>query len=227
MNIYEICQFLNFYVQKQRGTYFSFDELCEALDRAQMALYSDLYASYGTSQRSQDALSPFLSEYPFTPLTTVSGVIVLPSNSNYLNLLSIYITYTATGHGTQYKGIDIVNKDEKVARLQSQVKPNTTTSPFGEIIAPRFFRVWPQAGYTGTVVYFRRPAKPYLAYTLISGRVPYYDAVNSVQLEWEETFIDDIMIKTLESLGVNMGDDKTLQFAAMKSESNFANINNS
>jgi hypothetical protein len=226
MNIYEICNFLNFYVQKERGLYFSFPELTEAIDRAQMALYADLYSQYATSQRSQDALAPFLANYDFTPTTTLSGYIAIPSDSGYINLLDITAVATVDGR-TVYIPIPIVNKDERAIRLNSQVSPVTVTNPIAEMTAPRYFRLWPATGLTGFVSYFRRPTKPVLSYTLISGRVPYYNAADSTQLEWGENFIDDVMIKALETLGINMGDDKTLAFSNAKAEANFANMNHS
>jgi hypothetical protein len=225
VNIYEICQFLNFYVQKERGTYFSFPELTDAIDRAQMALYSDLQATYGTSQRSQDALAPFLETYDFTTSNTLSGYIVIP-DTDYLTLLDITISYVV-GARTVYKAVQIVNKDERALRLNSQVNPVSATNPIAEMSAPRYIRIWPVTGLTGFATYFRRPVKPVLSYTLISGRVPYYDSAGSTQVEWPENFLDDLMIKTLETLGINMGDDKVVAFSAAKAESNFINMNNS
>jgi len=225
MNIYEIANFLNFYVQKERGNFFTYQELTDAIDRAQMALYSDFQASYGTSQRSQDALAPFLANYTFTQLTTVSGYIVIPSDSNYINLLDITVVYTSGGR-TIYAPVPIVNKDERALRLNSQIDPVTATSPIAEMVAPRFFRLWPLTGLEGFVSYLRRPVVPVCSVTYISGRVPVYDAATSTQLEWPENFIDTILIKTLLILGVNMGDEKTVNIASMKSAANFTNQNN-
>ncbi len=232
MTIFEVCNFLNFYVQKERGSYFSFEELTEALDRAQMAEYSDLYASYATSQRSQDALAPFLANFNYTQAGTVSGLIIL-TDASYLSLLDITAYYTPTGRSTPtYVSIPIVNKDERAMRLNSQVNPVSLTNPIAEMSAPiagvgyPSFRTWPVGGLTGFISYFRRPAKPVCTVTLISGRVPVYNSAASTQLEWREPFLDSILIKTLLMLGVNMGDDKTVAFSAMKSEANFNNTNN-
>lgn len=226
MTIYEIANFLKFYCQKERGLYFSYDELTDALDKGQMALYSDLQPIYATSQRAQDALAPFLQNYSFTPSNTLSGYIVVPSTPTYLNLLDITVTYTSDGR-TIYVPVPIVNKDERAIRLNSQVNPVSATAPIAEMTAPRYFRLWPATGLTGFVSYFRRPVVPVCAVTIISGRVPYYDAANSVQLEWNENFLDAIMIKALEKLGINMGDAQMASWSAAKSEANFLNMNNS
>jgi hypothetical protein len=220
----EIFQFLNFFINKATGSWYTVSELELLVDRGQMAYYTDNKEKYATSQLVKEILSPFRETYTFNTSNTVSGVVVVPSNSNYLDLLDIQITY-AISDRTIYYSIPMVNEDSKSDRLNSQVDPVTVTSPVGEVLAPRFFKLYPTSGYTGTVTYLRRPAKPVFAYTVISGRVIVFDEANSTNIEWRETDIIPILIKCLVSIGINLPDMSISQFAAAKSQDNFIGVN--
>lgn len=224
MTIQEVAEFLLFILNKKNGTWYTPDEVCSILDRGQMSLYSDLQPKYSTSEHIKDALSPFRATYDFTPSNTVSGVIVVPSNSNFLNLLDIQITFQISNR-TVYWSIPMVNEDEKSAALNSQVDPVSSASPIGEVLAPRFYKIYPIQGYTGTVTYFRRPVKPVFAYTVISQRVIVYDPVNSVQLEWSEEWLNAIIVKALLSAGINISSGEIATFAEQKSQENFQGFN--
>lgn len=226
MTLAQIHDQLNFYINKYTGVYYSPQELDLALDRGQMALFTDLRSQYATSQRVQDALAPFLATYDFTPSTTTSGYIVVPSNSNYLALLDIQIQFQISNR-IVYAGIPIVNKDERVNRLNSQLDPVTTTSPIAEVTAQRYFKIYPQGGYTGTLTYFRRPVAPNFVYNTISGRVIVFNEAGSTNLEWPEDCINQVVIKALSIIGINLSDTEINQFSQIKSQQNFQNVNNS
>jgi len=224
VNISECFDFLQFWINKSTGAWFAPQQLIDVIDRGQIAVFADFKPKYATSQYIKDALSPFRATYDFTPSNTVSGYIVVPSNSDYLDLLDIQITYSISNR-TVYFPIDMVNEDERANRLNSQIDPVTVTSPIGEQTAPRYFRLYPLSGYTGTVTYFKRPIKPVFAYSTISGRVIVYDPINSVQLEWRETEIDFILIKALQSIGINLSSADLAQWAEVKSAGNFSGVN--
>ena len=224
MTLQDCFDFLNFWINKSTGAFYTIPELELIVDRGSISLFSDYQPKYATSQRVKDALAPFKATYDFTPTTTVSGYIVIPSNSNYLNLIDVQVQY-AISNRTIYAGVTMVNEDERANRLNSQIDPVTVTSPIGEIIAPRYIRLYPTSGYTGTVTYFRRPVKPVFAYTVISGRVIVYDHANSTQLEWNEGTVNQVLVKALSSIGINIGEQDVQQYAELKSQQNFQNIN--
>jgi hypothetical protein len=217
---------LNFYINKYQGRYYTPDELDKVLDNGSLSLFSELRPKYATSQRMQDAMAPFLATYDFTTANSISGTIVVPSNVDFVALLAIDITYSLSGRGTIYESVPIVNKDEKSIRLRSQLDPVTTTSPIGEVIAPRYYRIYPVQGYNGTITFFRRPHTPHFAYTTISGRVIVYDPANSTQLEWGDDFAQSVILKALESIGININEQDITQFAELKTMQNFQNVNN-
>jgi len=223
---------LNFWVNKYFGSYYSMEDLTEVVESGQMSLYSDLQPQYATSERIKDALAPFRTTWDFTPSNTISGIIPIPTNLNILNLLDVTIQYTEDGR-TRYVGIDMMNEDEKAARLNSQIDPVTITSPIGEVLSNTtingvkqfYIRLYPTAGYTGTVTFLRKPVKPFFAYSVVGGRTIVYNASGSTQLEWADNWINPVLLKALNSIGINLSDNEIQQFGETKTMQNFQGVN--
>ena len=221
MNISEAFDFLNFWINKNTGAWYTISELTEIVDRGQMSLYEDLQPKYATSQRIKDALSVFKEKENFT--TQVSGNIIV-ADTRYLNLLDIQI-YFQISNRVIYYPLEILNEDVRADRLNSQLDPVTVTSPIAEQVAAKTFRLYPASRYNGNITFLRRPVKPVFAYTVISGRVIVYDSANSTQLEWNETWHNAILIKALSSIGINLSDVDISQYAELKSQSNYQSVN--
>jgi len=224
MNIKECVDFINFWIRKDRGAFLTIEESIAVIDNGQLAYYSDIKPKYATSQLIKDTLAPFKKQYTFTPSNTVSGYIVIPSNVNYLDLLDVEVEFTVSNR-TVYAPVKMINEDERSIRLNSQIDPVTVTSPIGEMQIPRYIKLYPTSGYTGTVTYFSRPVKPVYAYSVISGRIPVYDAAGSTQLEWRDTEHIPILLKALVSVGINLSDAEVSQFAQLKTQENYQGVN--
>jgi hypothetical protein len=224
MNLQEAFDFLNFWINKYTGAWYTISELEMVVDRGQMSLYEDLQPQYAISQRVKDALSPFRAKHNFLPIDTQDGVINVP-NTDYISLLDVQITYTDESGRLNYVPIKMYNEDERANRLMSQINPVTPQLPVGEEISLRQFQLYPKVGYTGTVTYFRRPIKPIYGYTVDGGRVIVYNPTASVQLEWGENWHNPILMKALSSIGINIGEQDILQYAELKNQSNFVSKN--
>lgn len=224
MDINEAFDFLNFWIGKEKGAYYTIPELENLCHFGQMAFYSDNKARYATSQLIKEILSPFKRRYNFTPADTISGYIVIPSDSGYLDLLDIQITYQIS-NTTVYVAVPVTNEDERADKLRSQIDPVTITNPLAEMDIPRFIKMYPTAGYTGTVTYFVSPTKPVFGYTLISGRAIVYDPATSTQLQWRNTEIVPVLLKALSSIGINLNANDVSQFAELKTASNYQGLN--
>lgn len=222
MSINDAFDFLNFWISKERGTFYTIPELELITNRAQNSLYSDLQPFYATSQRAKDALAPFRDVYDFT--TLISGYVIVPSDRNYLNLLDLQI-YFSISDRTVYYGVEIVNEDVRAQRLNSQVDPVTATSPIGEQTAPGTFRLYPFGAYNGNVTFLRKPRDIVFGYTVISGRVIVYDPNTSVQFEWSEQWQNAVLVKALSSIGINLTDQMVTSYAQTKSQSNYQSTN--
>jgi hypothetical protein len=221
----QLCfDFINFWYKKNTGSYFTVSELEQVIDRGQMSLYEDLQPKYATSQRIKDALVPFRDTYDFNSTNTVSGYIVVPSNRNYLNLLDVQVHFGISGREF-YVPVHMINEDERAHRLNSQIDPVTTSAPIGEMTAPRYIKLYPTSGYTGTVTFLRRPVIPVFNYTLISGRVIVYNQEASTQLEWPENWITPVLIKALQNIGINLGSADLVQWSEAKSAQNYQSVN--
>lgn len=215
---------LNFWINKYLGSFYSIEELTDVVNNGQMAYYTDIKPKYATSNLIKEILAPFREEYEFVPAQTVSGIISVPSNSNYLDLLDIQIQFQISNR-TVYVPVVMINEDERAYRLNSQIEPVTVTSPVGEIIRPRFFRIYPLGGYTGRVTYLRKPADVVYGYSVISGRVIVYNEATSTQLEWRQSEIIPILLKGLESIGINLSAGDIAQFAEKHTENNYLGVN--
>lgn len=225
MNLQEAYNFLNFWINKYTGAWYSPEELDAITDRGQISYYSDLQPKYATSQRVKDVLSPFRASYTFTTGTTPLGVITIPSNLNYLDLLDCYITTTISGRIVRYFPVEMVNEDERIDRLNSQIDPVTIATPFGEFIGKAIIQLWPNEPNEGVVNFLRRPVKPNFVYTVISNRVIVYNNGASTQLEWRESDQNAILLKTLSSIGINLSDGEIQQYAEVKTQQNFIGQN--
>lgn len=226
MNISEDHDFLNFWINKYEGAYYPPDTLDQIIDRGQMSLYADLQPRYATSQHIKDALSPFRAKYTFTFNDTIGGIITIPVNTNYINLLDVFITYDISARAVQKQvPVALINEDVRATRLDSQIDPVTSTSPIGEMIGERTIQVYPQIQYNGAATFLRRPVKPVFAYTVISGRVIVYDPTASTQLEWSEEWHNAVLLKALASLGINLSSQEVSQYAEQKSTQNAQNFN--
>lgn len=224
MNIKECVDFINFWIRKERGAFYTIEESVEVIDRGQIAYYNDIIQRYAVSQIIKDTLSPFKEKYNFTTTSTTNGLITIP-NSAYLDLLDVEIQFTSSGHNVHYP-IKMINEDEKGDRLNSQIDPPLTTAPVGEMVNIRKIQLYPSVDlYTGTVSYMRRPNKPYYNYTVVGGRVIVYNPIGSIQLEWRDTDINAILLKALASIGINLSDQEVSQFAQIKSQENYQGVN--
>lgn len=224
MNIKECVDFINFWIRKERGAFYTIEESVEVIDRGQIAYYNDIIPKYAVSQIIKDTLSPFKVKYNFTTTTTANGVITIP-NSAYLDLLDVEIKFTSDGRNVYYP-IKMINEDERGDRLNSQIDPPLITAPVGEMIGIRQIQLYPSVDlYTGTVSYMRRPIKPYYNYSIVGGRVIDYNPIGSIQLEWRDTDINAILLKALASIGINLSDQEVSQFAETKSQENYQGVN--
>jgi hypothetical protein len=226
MNLQETYDFLNFWINKYTGAWYTIPELEMVIDRGQMSLFNDLQIQYATSQRVKDGLAPFRSTALFTPATSTSGLITISSLSNdpYVSLLDLRIEFTDASGRNNFVSVKMYNEDEISFRLMSQIDPLTEEFPIGEVVSKGVFQLYPATGYTGKVTYLRRPNKPNTVYT-VNGRVITINEPASTQIEWLENWQNAVLIKALSSIGINLGEQDIMQYSELKSQSNFVSKN--
>jgi hypothetical protein len=228
MTLEDIHKVILFYINKEQNAYVSHEEIDMVLDRAQMAQFNEYYSNprlyrqdsalppmgYGETQRINDALSPFKATYTFT--TTSGGVLTLPSN--YMYLISLYTTFYSNALAKNiYNAVQVLNEEELIPRLESQVIPVTIDDPICIMNSSNQIQLFPDnVVSTGKVFYFRRPNAPVYVYTP-SGRTLIYSNT-STQLEWREADINNIIVKALSYYGLSISSADVIQFAEGKNQ---------
>jgi hypothetical protein len=219
MDLNEFYTLLNFYINKEQGGWYAPEEITRLVVRAQTTLYNTYYTKYSTSQRLDDALAPFKVDYQFTIISSPDGLITTPAD--YLDLLGIYTIVIGSDNIARKKAVEIVNEEELVIRLNSQVVPVTPDDPIGIIKADWNIQLYPDEPQAGIMMYLREPVAPYYAYSVVSGRVIVYDQANSVQLEWSDKDQETILLIALNGLGINLSEADILQWSELKTQQNF------
>lgn len=219
MDLNDLYERLNFYINKSQGGWYSPEELTEMVDTAQLILFNSYYDKYATSQRLNDALAPFKTDYQFTLITTPDGLIDTPAD--YRKLLALYTVVTGSDNITRKRAVEIINEEELAIRLNSQVAPVTVNDPIAILKADWNIQLYPDQPAAGILTYLREPAEPFFAYSVVSGRVIVYDQANSTQLEWSDNDCQMIILLALNGLGINLSEADILQYSEQKIQQNF------
>lgn len=225
MTIQEAHEFLNFWIGKYIGAFYTPEQLDTLIDRGQMSYFEDLLPKYGTSQRIRDALSPFKSYYDFTTGSTPLGVITIPTSKNMIHFLDGYVTITDPNLPFPIHEIVFPNEDELTIKLRSQIDPVTASNPVGEWVGGNVIQLWPKTPNSGRLNFYRKPNPPVFAYSLVSGRVVVYNSGSSQSLEWKPQDHLPILMKALSHVGVNLKEKELAEFAEIKQQENFQNVN--
>lgn len=227
MNINDVHRVILFILDKEQQGFVTHGEIDDMLDRAQMVLINQYFnnprmplaaqpQAYSENQRIHDSLSAFKERYIFTTADTVSGVLTLPVD--FMHLLSLYTTvFNATLARNVYSSIQILNEEELIERLESQVIPVGADDPIGIMNKQNKIQLFPETPKAGGCFYLRKPVKPVFGYTQ-SGRTVTYSSGTSVQLEWRQSDIQNIIVIALQYLGINLSAQDVVQFAEVKSQ---------
>lgn len=214
-----------YFLNKEQNAFATHQEIDLVLDKAQLVLFNQYHANpkmpaaqqpslYGESQRIDDALSPFKEKYTFNNVDTPTGVITLPAN--FLHLTSLYTTtYNSTLSRNIYSAVQVLNEEELIQRLESQVIPVTPDDPIAIMNKQNKIQLFPEVPSTGGVFYLRRPAVPFYSYTQ-TGRTVTYTQASSTQMEWRDSDIQNIIIIALSYYGLNMSSADLVQFSQVK-----------
>ncbi len=101
-----------------------------------------------------------------------------------------------------------------VNALNSQLRPVSMTYPLLVQGASKFV-LYPQIPQAGEINYLITPVAPVFGYTQV-GRVVTYDPATSVQLLWDDTRINDVILNSLSYIGINLDEDKIVSFSEAK-----------
>lgn len=224
---------IQFYLNKEQNAFISHEEIDMVLDRVQMDQFIEYYnnhklyrpdnqvpvVGYGESQRINDALSPFKATYAFTTTDTAGGIVSLPAN--YMFLISLYTTLYINQLGRNVTNpVTVLNEEELIYRLESQVLPVTVDDPICIMNAANKIQLFPEVPQSGKVFYFRKPAAPKYNYTVDSAdpRKLNFTSTGSQDLEWRDADVNAIIVKALAYYGLTMTSADLVQFSQVKQQ---------
>ena len=180
--------------------------------RAEIKYFNSLYAQYYKTQRISDALSRFFSDpIDLTIPTTGStaGKNTFPNDLFHVDAITRVV-------GTEQYPIVRVEKDRLANHLSSKIEAPTSTFPIYTEYKT-YLQFYPKDLGTAVLVYLKAPTTSVWAYTLVSGR-PVYNAGASVQPEWNQTDLDNIIYLALQDVAQNMKDGQLQQFSQLETQ---------
>ena len=227
IDVNELYEFVQFVANKEQNGYIKPDEFNLATDRAQMQFFMERYnnpaeyqpgrpiprVAFQQSQKVSDDLRIFV-----TTQNINDGEDIAALNDTYVHLVSLRTT-----NGRHVKLLD----DSELGHvLNSALTPPTTTYPVAYIVDNKI-NIEPATGCLLT--YLRRPQKPNWTYFQdISGNptdslgnpltYPVFDDANSSDLEFPDETFNEIAIRILSFVGINLRENQLSQFAELKKQ---------
>lgn len=210
MTIKEIHDQILLILNKETGRYLPPEEIDELLDAAQMQEFSFLIGNereypnprvgYGKLEKINQALNPFKRSVIINgPDTT------LPSDALYV------ITPLRFGNSE----VDLIDTNELVYRLDSEIVPPTADSPVAHMISDsdgsKVIELYPSNTVNVRVYYFSRPPQPVFGYTQV-GRMVTYNPGSSTQMLWDDLTLQRIIQRALGMAGINLSAPGVTQY---------------
>lgn len=199
-SLYELSRYI---VSKERGVYLTIPDFNQNMDAGLLDAVEFWFQGYGENQTLHDAIRPLRTYQPFT--SSSAGFVTFPSD--YAHLLgNPYTVYGSTVTNGRF-----INEDEFISATTSQLRSLDSSNPVFLDSATGFW-IYPQTTQVGAYWYLRRPLSPVLAYTQV-GRAITYDSANSVQVELNEMYWNNVVARSLKYAGINMDEEAVSEFA--------------
>jgi hypothetical protein len=222
INIDKAKQFLDFIIRKHNSAWLDPEQFNLVINRASQTKFMELYGNpkeytqkplprvaYELTQKISDDLKPFKAETNI--ILSSNGQGLYPNDYQHC----ISIGYTAQQNGNAIKvPIDIVSQDKELYRLSSAIVPPTKTRPIA-ILKNNYIQIHPLGISNITFQYLKKPAEAKWGYTLVNNR-PVYDPATSVDLEWDEICLNDIIMRAASYIGISIKDRDIMQYAELK-----------
>ncbi len=205
-------------VKKQRGVFVSVPDFNNYATAGQLESFQEYQKLYGIDGTIHDAMQPFkVLRNPFT--SNSSGLVTYPSNFSH-QIAGYYTIY-----GSTVAPLTFLNEDAMPDAITNQLRPVEMADPIAEDYALRNgdgtitkgFQIYPMQTHIGFYSYFRLPEQPVLAVNQV-GRVVTYDPANSVQFEFTDSYMNNVISKILKYVGINMGESEIEAFAQSQQE---------
>lgn len=156
----------------------------------------------GYSQVIEERLAPFIVSPP-TLTIPASGQITKPLD--LVRLLSL-----STSSNTI--PLKRVSHDRIWSFMGSVINPVSSTYPIF-IEYNNYYQVYPTNLGSADIIYLRMPKEAKWAYTLDTNGRPIYDPANSINPEWKDVDINEILIRQIKQIGISIREQQLIQYA--------------
>tara|TARA_B100000497_G_C7691985_1_gene421074 strand:+ start:1025 stop:1729 length:705 start_codon:yes stop_codon:yes gene_type:complete len=225
INVNELYKAVQFFSNKEQSGFIKPSEFNLLADRAQMEMFMKKFGnpemvggpmqpfpkySYQETQKISDDLRIFVKKLD-TALS--SGFLGYPND--YVHFSSCRVVTVSQGAGMTFKKkeveVSVVDDSELGYILNSAIvspEPDYPVACFYE----QGIQFYPEESNRVVLTYLRRPAKPLWAFTTVNGR-PVHDESNSVNLEFPEETLNEILVKILSYIGINLREPQLIQYS--------------
>lgn len=178
----------------------------------------DMYLKYGTvevvpNNVIQDGDYTVEVFHPATDNETFEYELGIPGAGTQFGNMKVYEVIRYESENTPIKQLD---KGKLSKLLSNEISKPTLDLPYyvlDYIDGEKTLKLYPQEAMWGELQYFRKPAKPVYAYTIVD-RTETHDPNTSVDLEWQDIVVTSELIpRTLEVLGVITEDQTVTQYS--------------
>jgi hypothetical protein len=200
--IKEIHDQINLLTTKGRTGYHSPGDIDIAVYKASKELYNLYFKEFEANNALHDSLRPF---------ATNPTVIALNGSGQYTLPADFIHDIGEITSGSSDIIVDVVDRAALALRRADALVPPSASYPICTFYET-YIQFYPINITNVKFAYLKKPIQPVYAYTIVSGRAV-YDDTNSVDVEWNETDIGEVMVRTLSMLGVNLEDMKLVQWS--------------
>ena len=172
--------------------------------------------SYEETKKISDDLRVFKVLKDLTVDANGQGLIP----SDYIHATSMRFNFITQGANKTINQVERpiveVDDDKLGDRLVSEIVPPTKKRPIATFYN-NYIQFNPIDLKKVKFTYLRQPNDAVWAFTTVNGR-PVYDAANSTDLEWPDDTHNEIIVRILSLIGINLRDQELFQFAEMKKQ---------
>jgi hypothetical protein len=233
ININDLYKFVQFISNKEQSGYLKPSEFNMAVDRAQMQLFMERYnnpaeyqpgrpiprVSYQQTQKISDDLRPFMKR---SVKSLTNGKMLWSSLTDYIHISSLRINYTSTNKcgetNTVKKKVKLVDDAELSNYLDSTILAPSEKYPIAAIYNG-FLQLYPENIQKLDITYLSRPQRPedgqFWRYEVEDG-LPMYNAALSTNLAWSDELFNEIAVRVLSFIGINLRETILSQYSEMK-----------
>jgi hypothetical protein len=226
VNIDELYRTVQFFANKEQSGFITPSEFNLLADRAQMEMFMKKFGnpeavvgpmqpypkySYQETQKITDDLRPFVKRIN---LNLNFGQLQYPEDYvHFASLMAVrFVNIAGTSNSIpRHIEIQAVDESELGYMLGSDIvypEPDYPVVAFYD----NYMQVYPIETSNVIFTYLRRPVKPLWAFDIVNNR-PVYNDANSVDIEFPDETLNEIAMKILSYVGINLREPSLMQYS--------------